>query len=91
MELQNAADKAKAAVAKAVNAETTTAVNATAAATAEAAEAAATAKTAEATTTTEAAETATESGQSPMMTDPASFDFEKWEKCMTQVLHEMPQ
>ena len=26
-----------------------------------------------------------------MMTDPASFDFEKWEKCMTQVLHEMPQ
>ncbi len=25
------------------------------------------------------------------MTDPASFDFEKWEHCMTQVLRETPQ
>ena len=66
MELQNAANKAKAAEAKATDVEV---------------EAAATAA--------EAA--ATESGQSPMMTDPASFDFEKWERCMTQVLHEMPQ
>ena len=79
MELQNAADKAKAVEVEA--AETA----AEAAATAEAAEAAATAKAAEATAT------ATGSGQSPMMTDPESFDFEKWEKCMTQVLHEMPQ
>lgn len=84
MELQNAADKAKAVEAEAVEVEAAETA-AEAAATAEAAEAAATAKVAEATAT------ATGSGQSPMMTDPASFDFEKWEKCMTQVLHEMPQ
>ena len=63
MEIQNAADKAKAVEAEAVEAEA--------------------AET--------AAETTTGFGQSPMLTDPASFDFEKWEKCMTQVLHEMPQ
>lgn len=85
MELQNAADKAKAVEVEA--AETA----AEAAVTAKTAEATTTAKTAEATTTTETAEAATGSGQSPMLTDPASFDFEKWEKCMTQVLHEMPQ
>ncbi len=76
MELQNAADKATAVEAEAVEAEEATTA-------AEAKEA--TAKAAEATAT------ATGSGQSPMLTDPASFDFEKWEKCMTQVLHEMPQ
>ena len=27
---------------------------------------------------------------SNMKTDPASFDFEKWEKCMTEVLEESP-
>ena len=94
MELQNAADKAKAVEVEAAETAAEAAVTAKtaeAAVTAKTAEAAATAKTAEATTTTEAAETATGSGQSPMMTDPASFDFEKWEKCMTQVLHEMPQ
>ena len=26
-----------------------------------------------------------------MMTDPASFDFEKWEKCMTEVLDQTPE
>ena len=34
---------------------------------------------------------ATEAGPIPMRTDPASFDFEKWEQCMTEVLNETPE